>query len=59
MASVAGGSYDSGYPVAKAYCFIYISLKMLKILLAPGFVLIRNDFIEQADYKKFSIREIM
>jgi hypothetical protein len=30
-----------------------------KILFAPGFVFIRNDFIEQADYKKFSIREIM
>jgi hypothetical protein len=39
--------------------FVYASLKVLKILFAPGFVFIRNDFIEQADYKKFSIREIM
>jgi hypothetical protein len=29
-----------------------------KILLTPGFVFIRNDFIDQAQYKKFSIREI-
>jgi hypothetical protein len=29
-----------------------------KILFTPGFVFIRNDFIDQAQYKKFSIREI-
>jgi hypothetical protein len=29
-----------------------------KILFTPGFVFIRNDFIDLADYKKFSIREI-
>jgi hypothetical protein len=30
-----------------------------KILFTPGFVFIRNDFIDQAQYKKFSIREII
>jgi hypothetical protein len=29
-----------------------------KILFTSGFVFIRNDFVGQADYKKFSIREI-
>jgi hypothetical protein len=29
-----------------------------KILFTPGFVFIRNDFIDEAEYKKFSIREI-
>ena len=30
-----------------------------KILFTPGFVFIRNDFIDQTEYKKFSIREIV
>ena len=30
-----------------------------KILFTSGFVFIRNDFVGQADYKKFSIREII
>jgi hypothetical protein len=30
-----------------------------KILFTPGFVFIRNDFINQTEYKKFSIREIV
>src|SRR5918996_471092 len=29
-----------------------------KILFTPGFVFIRNDYIDEAQYKKFSIREI-
>ena len=29
-----------------------------KILFTPGFVFIRNDFIDEAEYKNFSIREI-
>ena len=30
-----------------------------KILFTPGFVFIRNDFVDQTEYKKFSIREIV
>ena len=29
-----------------------------KIILIPGFVFIRNDFVDDVQYKKFSIREI-
>jgi len=29
-----------------------------KIILTPGFVFIRNDFVDDVQYKKFSIREI-
>ncbi|MGH9983978.1 MAG: hypothetical protein ACRD8W_08480 [Nitrososphaeraceae archaeon] len=30
-----------------------------KIILTPGFVFIRNDFVDDVQYKKFSIREIV
>jgi hypothetical protein len=30
-----------------------------KILFTPGFVFIRNDFVDQTEYKKLSIREIV
>jgi hypothetical protein len=30
-----------------------------KIILTPGFVFIRNDFVDDVQYKRFSIREIV